>query len=70
MLVCELEPGGPTAVGGLANVVLTVKEPTGSSSFRVHGSDTLSGFEFVVWPRTSGHPWQGLGGYWLTHPPH
>ncbi|NXG76875.1 RON protein, partial [Baryphthengus martii] len=47
VLVCELEPGGPTAVRGPANVVLTVEEPSGPSSFRVHGSATLSGFIFV-----------------------
>ncbi|NXJ92815.1 RON protein, partial [Corythaixoides concolor] len=46
-LVCELEPGGPTAVEGPADVVLTVEEPAGPSGFRVHGSATLSGFVFV-----------------------
>ncbi|NWI66521.1 RON protein, partial [Todus mexicanus] len=47
VLVCELEPGGPTAVGGPVNVVLTVKEPSGSSGFHVYGSASLSGFVFV-----------------------
>lgn len=59
MLVCELEPGGPTAAGGPADVVLTVEEPTGPSSFRVHGSATLGGFVFVVWPCAGG---LGFGG--------
>lgn len=49
VLVCELEPGGPAAVGGPADVVLTVEEPTGPSAFRVYGSTTLGGFVFVVW---------------------
>ncbi|XP_009475088.1 PREDICTED: macrophage-stimulating protein receptor [Nipponia nippon] len=52
VLVCELEPGGLTAVRGLADVVLTVEEPAGPSSFRVHGSATLGGFIFVE-PRIS-----------------
>ncbi|NXK11940.1 RON protein, partial [Herpetotheres cachinnans] len=47
MLVCVLEPGGPMAVGGPADVVLTVEEPAGPSSFRVQGSATLGGFVFV-----------------------
>ncbi|NWQ93976.1 RON protein, partial [Burhinus bistriatus] len=47
VLVCELEPGSPAAVGGPADVVLTVKEPAGPSGFRVHGSATLNGFMFV-----------------------
>lgn len=59
VLVCELEPGGPTAAGGPADVVLTVEEPTGPSSFRVHGSATLGGFVFVVWPCAGG---LGFGG--------
>ncbi|NXE78663.1 RON protein, partial [Cochlearius cochlearius] len=62
VLVCELEPGGPSAAGGLANVVLTVEEPTGSSGFHVHGSATLGGFEFVD-PRISTlHPLFGPRG--------
>lgn len=65
VLVCELEPGGPTAAGGPADVVLTVEEPTGPSSFRVHGSATLGGFVFVVWPCAGG---LGFGGG-LAHPP-
>ncbi|XP_069625723.1 macrophage-stimulating protein receptor isoform X1 [Haliaeetus albicilla] len=52
VLVCELEPGGPKAAGGPADVVLTVEEPTGPSSFHVHGSATLGGFVFVD-PRIS-----------------
>ncbi|XP_061202915.1 macrophage-stimulating protein receptor isoform X1 [Neopsephotus bourkii] len=56
VLVCELEPGGPTAAEGPADVVLTVEEPDGPSSFRVHGSATLGGFLFVE-PRVSAlHP--------------
>ncbi|NXT78310.1 RON protein, partial [Zapornia atra] len=49
VLVCELEPGGPTAVGGLADVVLTVEEPDGHGPFGfcIHGSATLAGFVFV-----------------------
>ncbi|XP_064310201.1 macrophage-stimulating protein receptor isoform X2 [Phalacrocorax carbo] len=47
VLVCELEPGGLTATGGLADVVLTVEEPARPSGFYVHGSATLSGFVFV-----------------------
>ena len=74
MLVCELEPGGPTAAGGPADVVLTVEEPAGPSSFRVHGSAALGGFVFVVRPRAGSHPDVGRlpparfpGG--LAHPP-
>uniref|UniRef100_A0A672UZ72 Sema domain-containing protein n=1 Tax=Strigops habroptila TaxID=2489341 RepID=A0A672UZ72_STRHB len=52
VLVCELEPGGPTAAEGPADVVLTVEEPAGLSGFRVHGSATLGGFLFVE-PRVS-----------------
>ncbi|XP_061864498.1 macrophage-stimulating protein receptor isoform X2 [Colius striatus] len=47
VLVCELEPGGPAAARGPADVVLTVEEPAGPFGFRVHGSATLSGFVFV-----------------------
>ncbi|CAN8186031.1 unnamed protein product [Coccothraustes coccothraustes] len=47
VLVCELEPGGPAAQGGPADVVLTVEEPARASGFRVYGSDTLGGFVFV-----------------------
>ncbi|NXL13613.1 RON protein, partial [Setophaga kirtlandii] len=47
MLVCELEPGGPAALGGPADVVLTVEEPPRASDFRVYGSATLGGFVFV-----------------------
>ncbi|NXT59670.1 RON protein, partial [Pluvianellus socialis] len=47
VLVCELEPGGLAAVGGPADVVLTVEEPAGPSGYRVHGSATLDGFIFV-----------------------
>ncbi|KAM6413953.1 macrophage-stimulating protein receptor [Rhynochetos jubatus] len=56
VLVCELEPGGPAAAGGPADVVLTVDEPDGPSGFRVRGSATLGGFVFVE-PRISAlHP--------------
>ncbi|XP_069721697.1 macrophage-stimulating protein receptor isoform X2 [Phaenicophaeus curvirostris] len=56
VLVCELEPGGPEAAQGPADVVLTVEEPAGPSSFRVQGSATLRGFVFVE-PRVSAlHP--------------
>ncbi|XP_056357574.1 macrophage-stimulating protein receptor [Oenanthe melanoleuca] len=56
VLVCELEPGGPAAVGGPADVVLTVEEPARPSGFRVYGSATLDGFVFVD-PRVSAlHP--------------
>lgn len=68
MLVCELEPGGPAAVGGPADVVLTVKEPTRPFGFRVYGSATLGGFVFVVWFHTGRAPGR-VGGVWLTHPP-
>ncbi|XP_071406718.1 macrophage-stimulating protein receptor isoform X2 [Pithys albifrons albifrons] len=47
VLVCELEPVGPAAARGPANVVLTVEEPTRPSGFHVQGSATLSGFIFV-----------------------
>ncbi|NWH49667.1 RON protein, partial [Fregata magnificens] len=56
VLVCELEPGGPTAMGGPADVVLTVEEPAGPSGFRVHGSATLSGFVFVEPHISTLHP--------------
>lgn len=49
-------------------MVLTVEEPTGPSSFRVHGSATLGGFVFVVWPCAGGLGFGGGG--WLTHPCH
>ncbi|XP_014809004.1 PREDICTED: macrophage-stimulating protein receptor [Calidris pugnax] len=47
VLVCELEPGGTTVMGGPADVVLTVNEPAGPSGFHIHGSSTLGGFVFV-----------------------
>ncbi|NXS77832.1 RON protein, partial [Erpornis zantholeuca] len=56
VLVCELDPGGPAAVRGPANVVLTVKEPTRASGFRVYGSSTLGGFVFVEPHVTALHP--------------
>ncbi|NXL61493.1 RON protein, partial [Chordeiles acutipennis] len=56
VLVCELEPGGPTAAGGPANVVLTVEEPTRPSGFHVYGSATLGGFIFVEPHITALHP--------------
>ncbi|KAM6060651.1 macrophage-stimulating protein receptor isoform 3-T3 [Theristicus caerulescens] len=56
VLVCELEPGGLMAVGGLADVVLTVEEPARLSSFRVHGSATLGGFIFVEPHISTLHP--------------
>ncbi|KAF1456784.1 Macrophage-stimulating protein receptor, partial [Pygoscelis antarcticus] len=56
VLVCKLEPGGPTAAGGPADVVLTVEEPAGPSSFHVHGSTTLSGFVFVEPHISALHP--------------
>ncbi|NXQ19564.1 RON protein, partial [Peucedramus taeniatus] len=56
VLVCELEPGGPAAVGGPADVVLTVEEPTRPSGFRVYGSATLSGFVFVEPHVSALHP--------------
>ncbi|NXC57067.1 RON protein, partial [Aleadryas rufinucha] len=56
VLVCELEPGGPAAVGGPANVVLTVKEPTRPSGFWVYGSSTLGGFVFVEPHVSALHP--------------
>ncbi|NWI42797.1 RON protein, partial [Picathartes gymnocephalus] len=56
VLVCELEPGGPAAVGGPANVVLTVEEPAGPSGFRVYGSSTLGGFVFVEPHVSALHP--------------
>ncbi|XP_074007942.1 macrophage-stimulating protein receptor [Numenius arquata] len=73
VLVCELEPGGPTVVGGPADVVLTVEEPAGPSGFRVHGSTTLGGFTFVE-PRISAlHPPfgpRGGGTHLLLHGTH
>lgn len=69
MLVCKLEPGGPAAVGGPADVVLTVEEPARPPSFHVQGSATLGGFTFVVQLVTPGRVWEGGRG-WLTHPPH
>ncbi|NXE42160.1 RON protein, partial [Ptilorrhoa leucosticta] len=56
VLVCELEPGGPAAVGGPADVMLTVKEPTRPSGFRVYGSATLGGFVFVEPQVSALHP--------------
>ncbi|XP_068057689.1 macrophage-stimulating protein receptor isoform X2 [Anomalospiza imberbis] len=56
VLVCELEPGGPAAVGGPADVVLTVEEPTRPSGFRVYGSATLGGFIFVEPHVSALHP--------------
>ncbi|KAL9838745.1 LOW QUALITY PROTEIN: macrophage-stimulating protein receptor [Geothlypis trichas] len=55
VLVCELEPGGPAALGGPADVVLTVEEPPRASGFRVYGSATLGGFVFVE-PHVSALP--------------
>ncbi|XP_068014088.1 macrophage-stimulating protein receptor [Melanerpes formicivorus] len=72
-LVCELEPGGPMAAVGSADVVLTVEEPARPSGFRVHGSATLPGFFFVD-PRVSTlHPPfgpQGGGTHLLLHGTH
>ncbi|NWX25314.1 RON protein, partial [Notiomystis cincta] len=56
VLVCELEPGGPAAVAGPADVVLTVKEPARASGFRVFGSATLGGFVFVEPHVSALHP--------------
>ncbi|NXW69643.1 RON protein, partial [Hirundo rustica] len=56
VLVCELEPGGPAAVGGPAEVVLTVEEPARPSGFRVYGSATLGGFVFVEPHVSALHP--------------
>ncbi|NXU69798.1 RON protein, partial [Horornis vulcanius] len=56
VLVCELEPAGQAAVGGPADVVLTVKEPTRPSGFRVYGSATLAGFVFVEPHISALHP--------------
>ncbi|NXC05148.1 RON protein, partial [Orthonyx spaldingii] len=56
VLVCELEPGGPAAVAGPADVVLTVEEPTRPSGFRVYGSATLGGFIFVEPHVSALHP--------------
>ncbi|NXR13191.1 RON protein, partial [Semnornis frantzii] len=62
-LVCELEPGGPMATVGSADVVLTVEEPVGPSGFHVRGSATLNGFFFVDPHVSSLHPPFGpLGG--------
>ncbi|NWT41111.1 RON protein, partial [Chroicocephalus maculipennis] len=73
VLVCEMEPGGPAAVGGPADVVLTVDEPARPSGFRVHGSATLGGFVFVE-PRISSlHPLfgpRGGGTHLLLHGTH
>ena len=77
VLVCVLEPGGQMVAGGPADVVLTVEEPAGPSSFHVQGSATLSGFVFVVWLCAGGHPdvrQLPSGRVWgrglLTHSPH
>ncbi|XP_065702122.1 macrophage-stimulating protein receptor [Patagioenas fasciata] len=56
VLVCELEPRGPAAVGGPVDVVLTVEEPARPSAFHVHGSATLSGFVFVEPTISTIHP--------------
>ncbi|NWT66695.1 RON protein, partial [Prunella himalayana] len=56
VLVCELEPGGPAAVGGPADVVLTVEEPARASGFRVYGSSALGGFVFVEPHVSALHP--------------
>ncbi|XP_059712212.1 macrophage-stimulating protein receptor isoform X2 [Haemorhous mexicanus] len=56
VLVCELEPGGPAAQGGPADVVLTVEEPARASGFRVYGSATLGGFVFVEPHVSALHP--------------
>ncbi|NWS09285.1 RON protein, partial [Motacilla alba] len=56
VLVCELEPGGPAALGGPADVVLTVEEPARPSGFRVYGSATLGGFVFVEPHVSALHP--------------
>ncbi|XP_005522346.1 PREDICTED: macrophage-stimulating protein receptor [Pseudopodoces humilis] len=56
VLVCELEPGGPAALGGSADVVLTVEEPTRPFGFRVYGSATLGGFVFVEPNVSALHP--------------
>ncbi|XP_059336195.1 macrophage-stimulating protein receptor [Ammospiza nelsoni] len=56
VLVCELEPGGPAALGGPADVVLTVEEPPRPSGFRVYGSSTLGGFVFVEPHVSALHP--------------
>ncbi|NXA60677.1 RON protein, partial [Mohoua ochrocephala] len=56
VLVCELEPGGPAAMEGPANVVLTVKEPARPSGFWVYGSSTLGGFVFVEPHVSALHP--------------
>ncbi|XP_062356729.1 macrophage-stimulating protein receptor [Cinclus cinclus] len=56
VLVCELEPGGPAAVRGPADVVLTVEEPARPSGFRVYGSTTLGGFVFVEPNVSALHP--------------
>ncbi|NXG02352.1 RON protein, partial [Sakesphorus luctuosus] len=62
VLVCELEPVGPAAARGPANVVLTVEEPTRPSGFHVQGSATLGGFIFVE-PRVRAlHPLFGPRG--------
>ncbi|NWH95546.1 RON protein, partial [Aegithalos caudatus] len=62
VLVCELEPGGPAAVGGPADVVLTVEEPGRPSGFRVYGSATLGGFVFVEPHISALHPLFGPRG--------
>ncbi|NWI22413.1 RON protein, partial [Sula dactylatra] len=73
MLVCELEPGGPKATGGPADVVLTVEEPARPSGFHVHGSATLSGFIFVEPHISTLHPLfgpQGGGTHLSLHGTH
>ncbi|NWI50015.1 RON protein, partial [Calyptomena viridis] len=56
VLVCELEPEGPAAARGPANVVLTVEEPARPSGFHVQGSATLGGFVFVEPHVSALHP--------------
>ncbi|NXJ78273.1 RON protein, partial [Trogon melanurus] len=73
ILVCELELGGPTAVVGPADVVLTVEEPTRPSGFRVQGSATLGGFIFVEPCISTLHPLfgpQGGGTHLSLHGTH
>ncbi|NXL85900.1 RON protein, partial [Alectura lathami] len=56
VLVCVLEPGGPAAVAGPADVVLNVTEPAKTLGFRVQGSATLGGFIFVEPHISTLHP--------------
>ncbi|NWI22134.1 RON protein, partial [Crypturellus soui] len=66
VLVCVLEPGGEAAPGP-ADVVLCIEEPAGPAGFRVNGSAALSGFTFVVGPRTAGGGWRCHGGVTCHH---